>query len=50
MYAVAMTKDNKYLASGGQDGSLKIFDVQNNEFYHDFCNAHTSTTIFWFNY
>jgi len=45
IWSVSISSDNKYIVSGSEDKSIKIFDVENKtELYH-FENAHDGKLI-----
>ena len=45
VHSLAVTSDNKFLISGSQDMSIKIFDLQTKELVHHFENAHKGKEI-----
>jgi len=38
--SVAVTSDNRYVISGSEDKSIKVFDLQTKQQVHHFENAH----------
>ena len=43
--SVAVSNDNKFIISGSEDESIKVFDLQTKQQLYHFANAHQSTII-----
>ena len=46
--SVAVSSDNRFIVSGSDDKSIKVFDLQTKQQLHHFADAHTSTIILSF--
>ena len=46
--SVAMSSDNRFIVSGSDDKSIKVFDLQTNQQLHHFADAHQGTIILSF--
>jgi len=44
--SVAVTSDQRYVISGSNDKSIKVFDLRTNQQVHHFENAHQGIEIF----
>ena len=45
--AVAMTSDNKFIVSGSDDKSIKVFDIENQKEVHKIEDTHLSIFFFF---
>ena len=46
--SVAVSSDNRFIVSGSDDKSIKVFDLQTKQQMHHFADAHISTIILSF--